>query len=336
MTLELTWGITDEEFEQEMKLIAESGITWGRVGMAWYDIERTGKGQYYEPGIAMIDKAVERLTKLGVNIIAEIDFVPDWANGAVGQRYKPATVAQNWKDYVTYCVDRWGDTVKHWGIWNEPNHPSFFYPTPNAATYTTILKDAYAAAKAADPTCKVVLGGLSFNDYTFLEAMYTAEPNLNNYFDIIDLHPYTRGGVGPSVVYNDGPGGRISKDSFTGYKEVGEVIASHGSRKPIWFTEMGWSTNNNPAQTLGGVSEALQAQYTEEAFRIMQEQYLKQEDYYVSVACVYILRQSWVGPGGEAASPGDWVTHLSLVKYDWTRKPAFETLCGIRGEGWEL
>ena len=138
--------------------------------------------------------------------------------------------------------------VLAWEVWNEPNLSVFWRPAPDPAAYARLLQKTYAAIKAGNPSATVLMGGLSgvidtgYDDSIlpedFLNQVYQAgDPS----FDVVAIHPYGDGG----------PGGYIDRC----IQKVRDVMAEQGdTRKRIWITEFGWST-----QGPGAVDEATQA-----------------------------------------------------------------------------
>jgi hypothetical protein len=66
--------------------------------------------------------------------------------------------------------------------------------------------------------------------------------------------------------------GRISRWSFTGYREVHATMVANGDPKPIWMTEMGWQVTTHKCQggqDPAGVTAANQAAFLTHAYSCM-------------------------------------------------------------------
>ncbi len=143
------------------------------------------------------------------------------------------------------------------------------------------LQAAYPAVKSADPAAKVVLGGLTGNDYDFLEGVYKAGGK--GYFDAIGVHTDTACDVNSPFAFLRNNDGQINEDSFIGYREVHATEIANGDDVPIWMTEMSWRTTSAECgegafagQKPEGVSEAQQASYLTEAYHCLaQAPYVK-------------------------------------------------------------
>jgi hypothetical protein len=133
-------------------------------------------------------------------------------------------------------VARYKGGVHHWEVWNEPDNSLFWKPRPNAREYAELLKSAYKAVKDADPSAKVLSGGVSGNAVPFLEEMLAAGAGQS--FDILALHPY--------AVPPDPAQGKVQSRPEV-HKMVDIELAKyraflmrHSYDRPIWVTELGW------------------------------------------------------------------------------------------------
>ena len=99
-----------------------------------------------------------------------------------------------------------------------------------------MLKASYAAVKAAAPSVTVVGGAIAFNDQSYVQGLFTFGGIAGSY-DALSLHPY-----GPGQA-PDAP-----DTGYYGFSQAVENVASAMAQagdggRPIWITEMGWSTN---------------------------------------------------------------------------------------------
>ncbi len=110
--------------------------------------------------------------------------------------------------------------------------------------YAWALKEAYTAIKAEDPEALVIIGAMNCSyDYNLeiLEDMLTVFADDESdgdeyYFDVFAIHPYTN----PSSPM-DGDEERLSvEDTVAKYKTL--LVDYWEINKPIWLTEVGFST----------------------------------------------------------------------------------------------
>jgi hypothetical protein len=217
---------------------------------------------------------------------------------------KPQNAA-DYADFLRYVATRYAGRVSAWEVWNEENTQRFWSTGPNAAQYTQLLKAAYPAVKAADPNALVVFGGVSQNDYSFIEGAYAA--GAKGSFDVMAAHPYPGPNPPEAVWY---AGGRIAQNAFSGFREVRGSMLARGDDKPIWLTEFGWSTTTTESW---GVTQAQQADYLTRAYRLL-------ESYpYVTQAYWYNLRNNFWDSDADT-----WETQLGLMRTDFTHKPSYD------------
>jgi len=132
-----------------------------------------------------------------------------------------------WGRFVYKVVDRYGDRVKHWEMWNEPEWTYFWTGTPS--DYARLLRVGYQATKAACEDCQVLFGGLHYwadKDYhkEVLKALADAPdaPTNEYFFDIMSLHLYSR-----------------SSNAYEVVNDIRSHMKELTSDHPIWLTETG-------------------------------------------------------------------------------------------------
>jgi hypothetical protein len=145
--------------------------------------------------------------------------------------------------------------IIYWQVWNEPNEILYWYPTPNAASYVSLLRRAYSAIKGANPKAVVVMAGLSGVNppRQYLRDMYRA--GARTYFDVLALHPYRQ----PQ-----------SPDTYLAdyLRFMKNIMEANGDLDtPIWITEIGWPTD--PSQ-YGAVTQEQQALFLRRTYEIAQ------------------------------------------------------------------
>jgi len=218
-----------------------------------------------------------------------------------------------------------GHGVTGYEVWNEPDDAPYWAPAPNPAAYAALLKAAYPAFKAGDPAAAVSSGGLVANDYDFLQALY--DNGAKGSFDAVSLHTDTACLTTDPREYYREPSGRIGRYSFTGYREVRYTMLANGDDKPIWLSEMGWSTTDAICNTgaragtkPGGVSFALQADFLTKGFGCLQND-------------PYVTEAMWFSLSDVDSSSPDYDRRLGLLDQSFNAKPAFAAFQGAAGIG---
>ncbi|MCL4535500.1 MAG: hypothetical protein M1370_10130 [Bacteroidetes bacterium] len=143
-------------------------------------------------------------------------------------RFVNTTVARYKPGGVLAAQRGWGpgQSISHWEMWNEPDFSFFWNGT--TAEYARLLQVGYLAVKAADPSAKVLMGGLEYWEKPWwlgdalnaLKAIPASSANAY-FFDILPKHQYSR-----------------SKDLYDKVVEAQQIMASKGILgKDIWINE---------------------------------------------------------------------------------------------------
>lgn len=256
------WYDTSEErrsfVEKMMQSVKMLNAKWIRIELKWSLLEKTEKKVYDEFAFTIfMDNILQVAEALHISILPTIWSTPPWAAPA---KQKPPKDISDWSDFITYVVNRYKDKIKFWQFWNEPTYPDYWKGTDEE--FVELTKAGYQAAKAIDPTCKIVLGGSAafpcahLEDVHSLKALY--EAGVKDWFDILALHLYT-GSASPDIGADWCPGGIAAM-----VKNVRGYIESHVDYgREIWCTEFGYKTSE--------VGLENQAAYTVLACNLMKE-----------------------------------------------------------------
>jgi hypothetical protein len=211
--------------------------------------------------------------------------------------------------YVGALARQYGSSVAAWELWNEEDEAEWWGNAGgDPAAYAALLKAAYPKVH---PYAPVFVGGLTGNNYDFLEKVYGAGGGGS--FDGVAVHTDTACNlVGPDSFFRNADG-RISRYSFLGLREVHQTMANHGDdAKPIWITELGWTTQPGTCgvgafagQKNAGVSEEDQAKYLGMAWHCL-------KDY------PYVTKALWFN-----LEDGDG-SHYGLKSAGGANKPAYQ------------
>ena len=221
-----------------------------------------------------------------------IDYAALWSESATGQDHSaPASPA----DYATYAAAfaaRYGPHGSFWSthptltpepvqtyeIWNEPDNGQFWAPAPSAATYAALYEQARTAIESADPSARVIIGGLT-NPTSFLPAILAARPQLRGHVDGVGIHPYGT----PLVVLSKVRAARATMSSLG----LGTV--------PLYVTEIGWTTM--PTGTVDYAAESLRPGYLQATIPALG---------HTNCAVAAVLLYTWVTPERNPTDGQDW------------------------------
>lgn len=209
-----------EEMEQLAEVAEQIGANWTREEFSWSAIEpRRGEFQW-----SFYDEVVATSKRHGLHICGLLCYWSPWT-----KPYTPEGI-EDYRRYVRAVVERYRNDVHHWEVWNEPN--IFFWSGPRDM-YRDLLQAAYETIRQADPTAQVVGFSTAGIDRDFI----TRVGDDGARFDILSVHPYR-----PT----------IADEPFLAELERLATLATDNTNaiRPVWITELGFSTNV-PHNTMG-------------------------------------------------------------------------------------
>lgn len=285
------------------------GVHWVRMFVSWRSLE-PARGVLDAAALNDYEQGMRQLPA-GTQVVLDVVGAPAWETGTSDPLAPPANPA-DYAAFVATLAHRFAPWVGAYEIWNEEDEPRWWTGAPDPGAYVRLLQATYPAVKAADPSASVVLGGLTGNDYQFMEGVYAAGGR--GWFDAVGVHTDTACNIASPYEFLRLGEGRIMPDSFVGYREVHQVMLANGDDKPIWMTELSWRTTDAvcpegfwAGKKAEGVSEAQQATYLEQAYHCLAEVP------YVQVALWFPVQD-----GGPVLS--------GLYRADGSRKPSFAAM----------
>jgi hypothetical protein len=209
--------------------------------------------------------------------------------------------ANLWGRYVHTVVSRYGDRVKHWEMWNEPEWDYFW--TGTSVDYAQLLKVGYQATKAACPDCQVLFGGLHYwaNTEYYKWVLNTLKndpqaPANDYYFDVMSVHLYSRSSTAYDVV-----------------NTIREDMTARVSDHPIWLTETGVPVWND------GSVDPVPLKYDYAATQEEAASYVIQS--YANAWAAGVERYFFFRTNDE-----DMTEYFGLVRNDFSLRPAYGAL----------
>jgi polysaccharide biosynthesis protein PslG len=240
------------------QVLSTTHTKWLREGFFWSQIEP-------EPGVftfAHYDQLVTLAAQHGVHVLVELYMAPRWAART------PTSVPADptaYAAFVAAVVGRYGpggtfwashpnlesDTVQTFEIWNEAYYSNGDGGHYNPGRYARLVQAAVTAGRAANPTARFLIGAEMQGELVgsgtrrtwmwWVDALYQALPDLNNYFDGVSVHPY-----GHDITHRSPA---IPGQPYYGFDQMRRIevirnqFVKHGAAdKPFWATEVGWPT----------------------------------------------------------------------------------------------
>jgi len=271
------YGNNQEAREKSAEMGSRAGIKWTREDFSWAGIEPK-QGHFV---FDYYDNIVNTGLKYGISTYALLCYWAPWT--------EPYTMKgiEDFVDYTKATVQHFKNRIKYWEIYNEPN--IFFWQGPKEL-YPELVKNCYSVIKNIDPDAKVLAISTSGIDFDFIKKCLDA----GTPFDILTVHPYRR---------------ELNEEKFI--KELRRAYELIGKR-PIWITEMGWSTH----LWEGGVREREQA-------------LLLARCYLSALASGVVENISWYDFRNDGSDPFYFEENFGIVKNDFSLKPAYLACANI-------
>jgi Bacterial Ig domain len=298
-------------------------VGWVRQFVGWSAAEPE-RGRLDQGYLARLRADVAAYRARGIRTLFVVSSTPAWAAGPRGAGLAGPRDPEDYARFVGELA-RLVPDVEAIEIWNEADEGTFWAGGPEPGAYAALLRASYAAIKAQDPGITVVSTGMVANNYEFLSDMYDA--GAGGSFDAVGVHTDTACLLTSPADYYREPNGRVGRYSFTGYRELHDLMTARGDGgKGIWMTEIGWNTGSRKPRSCRdgavartraeGVSERTQARFLTLAYRCLAA------DPYVRVAMWFSLQDV-----GRGAGYGD---HLGLIRTSGARKPAARAMRAVR------
>lgn len=236
--------------------------------LSWSEIEPTqGEWHWEYP-----DFLVQAADFYGLDFVVRLDHPPAWAlqaKGTPADGYNSPFDVDAYLRFVEAIAQRYQGRIRGYVIWNEPNLALEWGAPPDPVAYTRLLQQAYVVLKQADPFAVVISAGLAptntqtnlgeqgkqaIDDRIFLEKMYQA--GARPFFDALGAHPY--GFAYPP----DDPPRAHSGLNMNRILDLRATMEAYGDgSKPVWATEVGWTTHGTGEHTWLTVTPQEQADY---------------------------------------------------------------------------
>lgn len=220
--------------ERTWEWIGQTGVKWARCQTGWGRTEKE-RGVY---DFAWLDRVVNRLLDLGIQPWFNLGYgnrlytpeAPHFSAVGWAPVFQPAAL-EAWKRYVAALGERFRGRVRHVEIWNEPNIPQYWQPSPpNASEYVRLVRETAPVLRRTMPDVTLIGGavaGLGEN-FDYIDQML--EAGLGALVDRLSYHPYR---ARPEANYADE------------IRVLRGLLSHHGAKLPLWQGENGAPSEPN-------------------------------------------------------------------------------------------
>ena len=235
-------------------IASQAGPKWIRQEFDWSQIEPQ-RGTF---DFSRYDQFMLLTAQYGVHVLPIMLDTPSWEGptwntlpsdpsdyaafvAAVVARYGPH--GSFWTQHPSFA----GYAIQTYELWNEPYYSNGNDGDYDPGAYARLVKAAAIAGRQADPAARFLLAAenqaqlVNSTWVWWIDALYQAVPDLNNYFDGVAVHPY---GTDMTNLSFPTPG-----QAYDGYDQIRRVEAIHqefaahnAGDKALWITEIGWPT----------------------------------------------------------------------------------------------
>jgi len=323
-----------------------------RLGMDWIKLQV--RWEYLEPEKGVYDfdhlkMALNRAETKGVKVMLSIVTTPAWAreSGVDVERHGPPADYQDYVNFVTELLNRFGGKFDAIEVWNEQNLDREWTSLRGlrAEDYVELLRQTYQAVKQIDPQMIVISGALSttggctnergevcaIDDFSYFDAMVAA--GLLNYTDCVGVH-HNGYNLNPLELWDEvtddptatfrGPFDNAHHSwSFRSTLEyVATRVQAAGGRQQLCVTEFGWASGEDLEGVPAGWDYAIdntleeQKQWTIDAINLMVQG--------GTVRLAFLWNLNY-GPQAGWSPTNDNVPY-SIIGPDFVHRPVYEAL----------
>jgi hypothetical protein len=285
---------TPAQIDAQLAALSQTGATVVRSDALWEDAEpQPPIGLLHRYNWSFDDLIVRSLASHGLRWLPIIDYSAPWAQSVHGQDHSPPSSVSDYAAYAAAVATRYGPggyfwienpqltplPVQTYEIWNEPDNPVFWHPTPDPSAYATLYTSARGAITAAQPGAQVMIGGL-MHPASFLSAMLGADPGLRDQIDGVGIHPYAA----------------TPNDVLAGVRSARLAMRSDGlASVPLYVTEFGWTTHKSGAHDWA--PEQLRPGYISRTLATLG---------HTDCGIAAVLLYAWATPERDPANAEDW------------------------------
>lgn len=282
------------ETDRDFQLMQQAGVGTYRT-LFHFRAAKRKRQSFYD--WRRFDRLVRAATQRGVTLLPLLYGTPDWIGADTATPPIHSMEARReWERLLVELVSRYGPEgtfwklnpllprrpIRTWQIWNEPNDPSYWHPTPNPTEFATLMQLSSFAIRSVDEGARIISGGIvarpggegAIDGEDFL-AGYLRTPGSLAQVAGVGYHPYSRN----------------SRAVKTHLRKARRALNAAGGRgSPLWVTEVGWASQGSGMVGALFKSERGQARVLRQTFRMILR---KRSTFGIHKALWYYWRDHW-------------------------------------------
>jgi len=320
-----------------------------RTDAEWSWFETSPAVLSYPSNLAgWLDPITQTVVALGAQPLIVLDYGDKFYDGG-GNPTDPSGIAA-FARYAGFVAGHFKGKVSQFEVWNEwnTNHSASNAAIGTPAAYVNLLKAAYQAIKAANPSATVIAGSVTNIDTNWINQFIQAGGLA--YADGLSLHPYVHGRarrpaspalsrlLSPASFASAAPFARAfanalsllvpgaqaqaapaavpgtPEDAIAWVDQVNQILtAAAGRTVPIYITEIGWATNVGQY----GFAPATAAAYLQRFLLLAHTR-------------GYIAGVWWYDLIDDGSDRSNYEFRFGLLQQNGTPKPAYTALMQIK------
>jgi hypothetical protein len=257
----------------------KAGATWDRALFLWQLIQPSGPNDWNLD--AYVDQArLSSTLNSGLPVVGVVQGTPGWADGdyrdgasgvPTGLDYPIDDPRNTFGQYMLKLVRAYKGRITTWVIWNEPDFlpgesGTWWTWSGNTTDFYRLLKTAFRAVKAVDPSAQVVFPATTY----FADAVHGRELFLSRVLQEANKDPEAPA----NGYFFDAVGVNLYCSLDAVYRVSGiynSILAQYQLQKPLWLTETNCPVYNDatvPEPASGRITTSEQAAYLIEAIAL--------------------------------------------------------------------
>jgi len=208
----------------ESRYFRETGADYVRMSVSWRLLEKPD-GTW---DFARYDNLIDTASADGLKIILLLCYDHPKLGHGDSRKILPREIPA-FLEYTDKVVERWGNSVAGFEIWNEPNHPIFWKGSDE--DFFELTRETVTHLKEKAPGTPVAVGSIMFNPWMggFSYLRKLLDSGAADYADAVSIHPY----------------GTWIPSQEQWVSRARTQLDEHGfTDKALWITEIGYPTKS--------------------------------------------------------------------------------------------
>lgn len=216
---------TRTRVQRHLRIANELGVHYLRCAFSWNGIEPE-RGRY---DFRFWDMLVDESAKAGIELIPYVAYTPEWAAREKKNFWQqPPADPKTFAAFMERLATRYRGRIHSWELWNEPDNRDYWQGS--ADEFAAMVIPAAQAIRRADPSAKLVLGGMSYGAGEFFQQLMSRN-RIAQDFDLVAMHAYPE-------TWHESRAEEVFQEELPRMHDVANSTANHPS---FWLNEMGYA-----------------------------------------------------------------------------------------------